>query len=190
VLSFHTLAASAAAFGGAGGVGSNLIFSNKVANTLQQARYFPPSLGSHSVPRKAKQFPQPPFSAVLWVQSVNFVSDMLGFMGGILFSMTVILTPSMGHYLYPKMLKLLEQYGKPAGSLSRGIIAALLWVMPVALGVVLLILLHNLARSVLPTFDPHHFRRVMVWGMGLGLIGGLLIARHVAMSYKTKDGAL
>lgn len=111
---------------------------------------------------------------------MNFVSDILAFIGGTLFSMTVILTPSIGQYLYPKMLRLLESHGKHAGSLSRGIVATFLWVMPVAFGVVLLIVIHKLAQIVFPSSDLHHFRRVMAWGMGLGLIGGLLIGRYVA----------
>ena len=118
------------------------------------------------------------------------IHDMLAFIGGILFGATIILTPSFGHYLYPTMLRLFGLHDKSAGSFSRGSIAALLWVAPLAIVFLLVIAIHKLSQIAFPSSDPHLFRRVMAWGMGLGLIGGLLIWRYVAMSNKTKDGDL
>ncbi|MBX3371553.1 MAG: hypothetical protein KF793_14285 [Nitrospira sp.] len=115
----------------------------------------------------------------------EIIHDILAFIGGVIFSMTIILTPSIEHYMYPKLLGVLESHGKRTGSFSRGSIAALLWVAPLAIVFLLVIVIHKLSQIAFPSTDPHLFRRVMAWGMGLGLIGGLLIWRYMLMADDT-----
>ena len=97
---------------------------------------------------------------------------------GFLFALTVFVTPLLGSYLYPKALQWLEAKEKHLGSLSRGLLAGFLWVMPVLVMVFTLIGIHEIAQLLLPFSGAQLSRRGMAWGMGAGLIGGVVIWRY------------
>lgn len=101
-------------------------------------------------------------------------------LGGFLFAMTVFLTPLLGSYLYPKTLQWWEARGKHPGSLSRGLLAGVFWIAPVLIVFSAFIGLLGLARWVLPFPDAQLSKQAMVWGMGGGVISGVVVWRVIA----------
>ena len=100
-------------------------------------------------------------------------------MWGFFFALTVFLTPLLGSYLYSKALQWWEARGTPLGSLRRELLAGLFWITPVMMVFCAFIGFLGFARWVLPFPDAQLSKRAMAWGMGAGLIGGVVIVRYV-----------
>ena len=98
---------------------------------------------------------------------------------GFIFASTAFLTPFLGSYLYPNTLQWLEAKGTHLGPVSRWILAGLLWVTPGLIVFIVFNVILAVMRSILPLPETPLSKQAIAWGMGAGLITGVVVDRYV-----------